>query len=144
MEEDVKVSQQLLGTVSYFQYELPDEGMTLRLNVAAGRVVLYASARVQNPNSALYDVRLETESNEDVFLSPSDLQTGGGLLGGSVVGAGKRRRDSEDSGEEGDLAVTMIYVTVEGLEKNNSYVLETTFGDTSTSELGSIMFYCIH
>ena len=129
VEEEVKVSTQLLGTVSYFQYELPNEGMTLRLNVAAGRVVLYASARIRNPNSALYDVRLETETTEDVFVSREDLVMGDD---GGMGGVG-RRRNAE--GEEGGSTVTLVFVTVEGLGKNNSYTLETTFGDSSTCEL---------
>ena len=127
IEEDVMVATQLLGAVSYFQYELPDEGLTLRLNVAEGRVVMYASTKIRNPNSALYDIRLETDATEDVFVSPDDL---------IITGAGmrvKRRRNSNEEGE-GNSTVRMIFVTVEGLENNNSYILETHFGDTSTSE----------
>ena len=134
VEEDIQVSEQLQGSVSYFQYELPDEGMTLRLNVAAGRVVLYASTRVQNPNSALYDLRLETESTEDIFISPRDFVEegeGGGDTDSSMAGVGRRRINLE----ERERDVMMIFVTVEGLEQSNSYVLETTLGDTSTSEL---------
>lgn len=132
VEEDVKVETQLIGTVSYFQYELPDEGLTLRLNVDEGRVVLYASTRIRNPNSALYDIRLETEVTEDVFVSPDDFVTTG-------EGMERRERDSEEGDDKSEPA--MIFVTVEGLEKNNSYILETTFGDTSTSELD--VFACL-
>ena len=128
IEEDVMVATQLLGTVSYFQYELPDEGLTLRLNVAAGRVVLYASTRIRNPNSAVYDIRLETDATEDVFVSPDDLI----MTGVGTAIEGRRKRNIEKG--ERDSAVVMIFVTVEGLEKNNSFILESTFGDTSTSE----------
>ncbi|CAI7989860.1 Heat shock factor protein 1 [Geodia barretti] len=126
IEEDVMVATQLLGTVSYFQYELPDEGLTLRLNVAAGRVVLYASTRIRNPNSAVYDIRLETDATEDVFVSPDDLI----MTGVGTAIEGRRKRNIEKG--ERDSAVVMIFVTVEGLEKNNSFILESTFGDTST------------
>jgi hypothetical protein len=127
IEEDVMVATQLIGTVSYFQYELPNEGLTLRLNVAAGRVVLYASTRIRNPNSALYDIRLETDATEDIFVSPDDL-----IMTGVGTAIGERRKRNIEEGER-DSAVIMVFVTVEGLEKNNSFILETTFGDTSTT-----------
>ena len=125
VEEDIQVSTQLRGTVSYFQYELPEEGMTLRLNVEKGRVVLYASSKIPNPNSAFYDFSLETDSSEDVYLSPEDFLAGGG---------GERLGRSQAETDE-DKSRTMIFITIEGLEEDNSYVLETTFGDTSTGEL---------
>lgn len=128
VEEMIEVSTQLLGRVSYFQYELPEEGMTLRLNVAAGRVVLYASTRIPNPNSALYDIRIETDSTEDVFVSPEDLVQNDG-----VIRVGRRKR--LEGGGQGNSTSTMIYISIEGLRDNNSYILETTFGDTSTCKL---------
>ena len=133
IEEDIEVSKQLFGHVSYFQYELPEEGMTLRLKVEMGRVVLYASTRIPNPNSALYDIRLETSSTEDVFLSPEDLLTSEGGMGRrstEMAGSAGRKRSVEGRGATN----TTIFVTTEGLKGDNSYVLETTFGDTSTSE----------
>lgn len=123
IEDDIMVSTQKLGTVSYFQYQLPDEGMTLRLNVAEGRIILYGSTKIQNPNSALYEIRLETESNEDVFISPADIVSDDGI----IVKRSRARREQSN--------LTMIYITIEGLHNNNSYILETTFGDTSTCKL---------
>lgn len=128
VEDMVEVSTQQLGRVSYFQYELPEEGMTLRLNVAAGRVVLYASTRIPNPNSALYDIRIETDSTEDVFVRPEDLVQNDG-----VIRVGRRKR--LEGGGQGNSTGTMIYVSIEGLRDDNSYILETTFGDTSTCKL---------
>ena len=130
VEEDIQVATQLLGQVSYFQYQLPEEGMTLRLNVAIGRTVLYASTRITNPNSALHDIHLVTESSADVFVSPADLlrELGDMELGG--VGRGRRSNVEEEG--EGVFTDVTVFVTVEGLQGNNSFVLETTFGDTST------------
>ena len=55
---------------------------------------------------------------------------------GTAIG-GRRKRNIEKG--ERDSGV-MIFVTVEGLEKNNSFILESTFGDTSTSEFSIIIF----
>lgn len=130
VEDMVEVSTQLLGSVSYFQYELPEEGMTLRLNVAAGRVILYASTRIPNPNSALYDIRIETDSTDDVFVTPEDL-----LQNDGFIGVGRRKRLEGEGGRQRNSTGIMIYVSIEGLRGNNSYILETTFGDTSTCKL---------
>ena len=128
IEEDVKVSTQRLGTFSYLQYQLPDEGMTLHLRIIAGRVVLYTSTTMHSPNSAFYDIRLETQSDGDVFISPEQTVTGGGGI-------------ARDMGSN----LTTIFITIEGLLENNSYVLETTFGDTSTCKNyinGSVRSLC--
>ena len=129
IEEDIAISTQLLGTVSYFQYDLPEEGITIRLNVTKGRVVLYASSRITIPNSAFHDIRLETHSSADVFISPEDLQKSH-----RPMSVGRKRRCAEGEGER-SCTVSSLYVSVEGLQRNNSYVLETTYGDTSTCEL---------
>ena len=136
--EDIKVSTQLLGAVSYFKYDLPEEGITIRLNVTKGQVVLYASTRITTPNSAFYDIRLETDSSVDVFINPEDL-----LMSHGPVSVGRRKRCVEG---EGDNSCTsrFLYVSVEGLRGNNSYVLETKYGDTSTCELVTqLMWICI-
>ena len=106
------------GEVSFFQYQLPTQGMTVHLDVQEGSVVLYASSTIQNPNEALYDYRLETDSSADVFLDPVTLE------GRPQVVANKRRQVGDS------FTNTTVYISIEGEEDINSFVLETTFGDT--------------
>ena len=98
------------GEVSFFEYLLPVEGMTIALEVEeGGSTALYASSQLMNPSSAFYDYMIETDSFADVYIDPSAFGTSG------VV-----KRET-----------TTIYVSIEGLGERNSFSLETTVGDTT-------------
>jgi len=58
---------------AFFQFALTEEGLTLKLDVQIGFIVLFASSKIQNPNEAFYDWRLETRSSADVYISQDDL-----------------------------------------------------------------------
>ena len=96
---------------AYFQYTLPEEGLTLRLEVETGLIVCFASNRIENPNEALYDFRVETNSSADVYISLDDLQ------GNSSI----------------------IYISIEGRSGRNNFTLNTTSGDTTTGNKLSMM-----
>ena len=89
---------------AFFQYTLPEEGLTLRLEVETGLIVCFASNRIENPNEALYDFRVETSSSADVYISMDNLQ------GNSST----------------------IYISIEGQSGINNFTLNTTSGDTTT------------
>ena len=90
---------------AFFQYTLPDEGLTLTLEVETGLIVCFASNRVQNPNEALYDFRIEASSFADVFISQDNLEAN---------------------------SSTTIFISCEGQNGVNSFSLNTTCGDTTT------------
>ena len=71
---------------AYFQYTLPEEGLTLRLEVETGLIVCFASNRIENPNEALYDFRVETNSSADVYISLDDLQGNSSIIYISIEG----------------------------------------------------------
>ena len=130
VEEPIEVAAQLEGQISYFQYQLPEEGMTLELTVTKGRAILYASTKISNPNSAFHDFSFETDSSVDVFLSPEDL-----VKSDNNIDIGINKRDVEEEEQrKRNFTDIKVFVSIEGLDKNNSYVLDTTFGDTSTCE----------
>ena len=87
---------------AFFQYTLPDEGLTLTFEVETGLIVCFASNRIQNPNEALHDFRVETSSFADVFIS-----------------------------QEANSSTT-IFISCEGQNGINSFTLNTTCGDTTT------------
>ena len=49
---------------SYIQLDLPEDGMTFRLDVSQGSVVMYGSNKIQNPNEAFYDFKLSNNQPE--------------------------------------------------------------------------------
>lgn len=116
------VAQAFMGTlqqnqVAFFQFTLPEEGLTLRLEVQTGLVVLYASNKIQNPNEAFYDWRLETRTSADVYISPDDLEESSSLTKRQVL----------------QSLNTTIFISIEGQSGINNFTLNTTYGDTSSS-----------
>ena len=96
-----------IGEVSYFVYNLPEEGMTLRVEILDGFVVIYISTKVRNPNEALYDFKLVTSTTTDVFIPPP-----------------KTDSPANDT--------TKVYISIEGHSTLNRFVLNTTYNDTTT------------
>ena len=116
-----EIEQAFMGTLeqnqqAFFQFDLPEEGLTLKLDVETGSIVLYASTKVQNPNEALYDWRLETRRSTDVYISPDDLEDTSSI---------SKRQDVQS-------ANITLYVSIEGQDGMNTFILNTTYGDTSS------------
>ena len=58
----------------YLNYPIPESGgITLQVNVDRGTIVLYASSVIQTPNEAFHDIKVVTNSYEDVFINSNDL-----------------------------------------------------------------------
>ena len=105
-----EVGQPFISTLeqnqtAFFQYTLPEEGLTLRLEVETGLIVCFVSNRIENPNEALYDFRVETSRISDVYISLDNLQ---------------------------ENSSTTIYISCEGRSGINNFTLNTTSGDTTT------------
>ena len=106
------------GNQARYQFLVPEEGITVRLCIQNGRVVLYASTVVPNPNAAFYEYQLECIdcNNCDLYVGPE-------------VTPGKKRSLYK---RQSDTNVT-LYVAVEGLADNSTFILDSTVGDTATS-----------
>lgn len=107
------------GDVSFFEFQLPVEGMTVSLLRQEGSASLFASDKVRIPNSAFYDYRIDGDG--EVFV---DLEE---LLGGDG-GAGQRRKRSEDI--EIVFSNTTLFVSVEGTGEINMFQIRTSVGNT--------------
>lgn len=102
---------------AFFEYEIPEEGMTVILLRQEGTASLFASNRVRNPNSAFYDYRIDGEG--EVYV---DLQE---LL------RDRERRDSESDDSRDGSDSNMLFVAVEGIEmETNSFQIRTSAGNT--------------
>ncbi len=108
-----------LGDSSFFEFQLPVTGMTLRLEGQSGRSVMYASSNMRNPNSAFYDFRYD--SQEDA---------GGLFVSADILGGGERRKRLVGELGASEFTDTTLYVTVQGLEDRNVFTMLTTFGNT--------------
>ena len=95
--------------VAFFQFNLPEEGLTLRLEVRVGLVVLFASNKIQNPNEAFYDWKLETSSSADVYISLE------GITKQQVL----------------QSVNATIFISIKGQSGVNNFTLNSTSGDTT-------------
>ena len=109
-----------MGENIRYQYPLPEDGMTIKICVQDGKVVLYASTRVTTPNSALYEYKLDisgrssgTEVCDDVFVKSSESK--------------KRNVVPESSN-------ITLYVALNGEEQSNTFALNSTIGDTTSGK----------
>ena len=110
------------GTVR-LNFPLPVEGITIRLCVSQGYLVLYASVSSTTPNSAVNDFMLEIGTGcSDIYIDPRE--TGNGI--DNSMGRRKRQMSALES------ANLTLYVSIEGVEERNTFILHTTAGDTST------------
>ena len=111
------------------------EGVTIRLCVSSGKIVFYASVSETSPNSAVYDWMSEIGIGcDDIFIDPRNVEDDniGSNDNSNQVdannGRGKRQTLNSTMDEYVDLT---LYVSIEGTEETNSFVLQTKTGDTS-------------
>ena len=106
-----EIAQAFMGTLeqnqkAFFQFAPTEEGLTLKLDVQIGFIVLFASSKIQNPNEAFYDWRLETSSSACVYISQDDL----------------------------DETSINVYISIEGQSGINNFTLNTMYGDTTSAQ----------
>ena len=106
------------GETIRYEFPLPENGVTVKMCVQTGQVNLYTSTEVPNPNSALYDHKLEvkvqspgTEACDDVYIigEQGDL---------------KRRPITEKLN-------TTLFMSLTGMDGYNEFSFNSTLGDTT-------------
>ena len=113
---------------AYFQFKLPHVGMILKIEVNNGSVVVYISNKIRNPNEAIYDWKLQTNTSVDVFISMEGL----GINSLSPLTA-----THQETMDNTETTVT-IYVSVQGRAEKNNFILNTTYGDTTPAVKGDL------
>ena len=99
---------------SFFEYSIPEEGITVKLLQQEGTASLFASSRVRNPNAAFYDFRIDGKG--EVFVDPTEL-----------FGDWERRNSDSDVGDDGS-GLNMLF---EGTgRETNSFQILTSTGNT--------------
>ena len=81
--------------------------MTIKVNVANGTVILYASDQTTTPNEAFHDWMIKTDGYSDVYLDPDAVNR---IIGDTV------------------------YVAIQGEDADNDFTFVSEEGDTSQSE----------
>ena len=118
-----------MGKSRLLQYPFPDEGITLKVDITLGQVLVQGSFTIQNPTSLTADFSItSTNSGIDYFISPDLYQS-------SIGGFQTSRRTGSPSNVTGN-----VYLSIEGLQTNNTFSLNTTFGDTTSGGKAQDMY----
>ena len=113
-----------MGKSRLLLYSFTNEGITLKVDITLGQVLVQGSFIIQNPTSLTADFSVtSTTSGIDYFISPALYQSSIGDLQTS-----RRRRQT---GSTSNITAN-VYLSLEGLETNNTFSLNTTFGDTTS------------
>ena len=117
------------GSSRLLQYDFPSMGMTLKVDVTKGNLLVRGSFSIQNPNVLTQDFSVMSNRNGiDYFISPRLFRqsTDDGYYNNGYLT--KRQTPSPTDAINGDL-----YLSVVGLNDNNTFKLNTTLGDTTES-----------
>ena len=112
-----------MGEFRLLQYPFPDEGITLKFDITLGQLQVYGSFTIRNPTSLTADFSTTINSSStNYFISPDLYQ--------SSIGGLQTSRQRRQTGSPSNKTAN-VYLSIEGLQARNTFVLNTTFGDTS-------------
>ena len=103
------------------------EGMTLKVNITQGDLLIRGSFTIHNPNALTEDFSITSNGNDDIeyFISPELLMQSTNYDNND--GLGTKRQAPIPTNATG----ANVYLSIVGLNDNNTFVLNTTFGDTT-------------
>ena len=102
---------------------MPSEGFTVKVTVDEGSIAICGSRLLQCPDcsfSPSYDWKLEIEFFSEVYIN------GNGNPNDDLQSISKRQTV--------EMTNITVFITIEGLNSQNSFNLNTTFGDSTTPE----------
>ena len=111
-----------------YEFPLPEDGVTVKMCVQTGQVNLCTSTEIPNPNSALYDHKLEVKAQ-----SPGTEACGDVYIG--EQGDLKRRSVIEKSN-------TTLFMSLTGMDGYNEFSFNSTVGDTTTGKTIVARVWC--
>ena len=106
------------GEVTFLQISLPDDGLTITIDVNEGSIVMYGSDKIKQPNEAVHDFKLTNEKPE-IYLTEETF----GKNTSTIVS--KRETTTDSTG-------ITIYISIEGQSMVNNFTLNTTIGDITS------------
>ena len=111
------------------RYPFPDEGITLKIDNTIGQVQVQGSFTIRNPTSLTADFSIQsTSTGIDYFISPDLYHSSTGGM-----------QTSHRRHQTGSLSNTTanVYLSIVGLLNNNTFTLNTTYGDTTYGDTTS-------
>ena len=101
-------------------------GLTLKVAVTQGNVAVHGSFSVQDPNELTQDFFIASNGNDiDYFISPELFRQS------TDNGNNDGRRTKRQASIPTNATDANVYLSIVGLNDNNTFILNTTFGDTT-------------
>jgi len=113
LDESTEVDRTLgQGTVTHYQVQIPEEGLTFMIDLEEGRVLVCGSRSSRRPDCrdpSTYEWRCETADYCDIHVKSSTSR--------------RRRQASTD----------IMFISIEGVEESNEVKLQVMMGDETIS-----------
>ena len=123
-------------TKLYLEYFVPGEGFTIQVELDIGSVVVCGSNSLERPDcsySLTYDWKLEVSKYKELFIRPDGYPSSGLATPTSAPTQATLPTNAPKFNGTTNSNVT-VYITIEGLDDDNIFSLNTTYGDTRTPE----------
>ena len=127
-------------TKLYLEYFVPEDGFTIQVELDIGRVGVCGSNSLERPDcsySLTYDWKLEISEYEELFIGsdgfPSNVPPSTRRTPTPTSAPTQGTSTSPTGTPPFNNATTTnvtVYLTIEGLDLNNVFSLNTTYGDT--------------
>ena len=103
------------------------KGLTVKVGITVGNVLVRGSFSVQNPTELTQDFAVMSNGDEiDYFVSPELYERST-----TVNTDGQRRRRQATTPTNATTDEVILYLSIVGLDNNNTFSLNTTIGDTT-------------
>ena len=123
------VSDVVRGGKRLFKYVVSKaEGLTVKVGITLGNVLVRGSFSVQNPTELTQDFVVTSNGDKiDYFVSPELYERS------TTVNTDGQRRKRQATTPTNTTNELTLYLSIVGLDNNNTFSLNTTIGDTTAS-----------
>ena len=103
------------------------KGLTVKIGITRGNVLVRGSFSIQNPTELTQDFVVMSNGDEiDYFVSPELYERST-----TVNTDGQRRKRQATTPTNATTDEVILYLSIVGLDNNNTFSLNTTIGDTT-------------
>lgn len=131
----ISTNEEITGTIArsekrLLESEFPNNGLTLKIDIQVGDLVVYGSFTIRNPTPLTADFSVTHDEKEiDYFVSPELYRSSTNADGDDYSTISDDYSTSGDSGSQAN-----VYFSIVGLEYSNTFSLITAVGDMTSAD----------
>ena len=133
--ETTPVQRQIQQEIKvYLEFLVPEDGFTVKVEIEVGTVAVCGSNWLERPDCSYnltYDWKMVVSDYKEVFIGPDGYPVGShNSKNISKFQTANSTNKSQPVLDTNNTAA--VYVTIEGLDTDNVFLFNTTYGDTRT------------